>query len=270
MKAILEKPEPDKQNSSSNYFEQVVGIMGGVGPEATNYFTSLLVKLRLDNAKRDQDHIPYLVFNNPQIPDRTAHLVKGKQSPLPELLNTANVLKKAGSTFLVIPCNTCHPFAEEIEKTVGLIVLNMITLTVQNIIDNFGTNAKVGLLATDGTVKTQIYQNEFGRISNKIQMVLPTPKTQKNIMKAIYEIKSTSVNSNNINLLLTATEELIQKGANVVILGCTEIPLALTKNKRLFPIVDPMEILAKAVIEKTLSSKIRSFKNFWQLSPATQ
>ena len=266
MKAILKAQSP---SNSSNYFNQVVGIIGGVGPEATNYFISLLIKLRRDDAKKDQEHIPYLAFNNPQIPDRTEHLVNGKQNPVPEIIHTGKILKNAGAKFLAIPCNTCHAYIEEIEREVGLKVLNMIELTAKHIVQNYGEKIKIGLLATDGTIKSKIYQSELKKIAPKATLMTPTQKTQKKVMKAIYEIKSTSVNESNFRMLYEAAEEHIKNGASVVILGCTEIPLALTKNKRIFPVVDPMEVLAKAVIQRTLATKISPPKRLWPFNPAT-
>lgn len=238
--------------SEGNY-KELVGIIGGVGPEATNYFTSLLLKLRLPYANKDQDHIPYLLFNNPQIPDRTKYLLFGSESPIEELIRTGDSLKKAGATFLVIPCNAAHSFTKEIEESVGLPVMNMIDLTVQYIRDTYGKDVTVGLLATDGTIKSKIYQKTFNRITPEISIVLPDEKSQANVMKAIYEVKAFSTNENNFQLLFQSASKLKQKGASVIILGCTEIPLALTPEKCDFNRVDPMEILARKVIERIVT-----------------
>ena len=235
-------------------FNHLVGIIGGVGPEATNYFTSLLTKLR-GNVKKDQDHIPFLLFNNPQIPDRSGYLLYNQENPVPEMVDTGLLLKKAGATFLVIPCNTAHAFTEEIEKNVGIPVMNMIDLTVQYISKTYGQNATVGLLATNGTVKSNIYQDVFKKEAPKMKLVLPDEKDQINVMKAIYEIKSFSVNKNNTRLLSNAAANLKEQGATIIILGCTEIPLALSKEICNFERIDPMEILAERVIAKMLKGK---------------
>src|SRR5271155_1358200 len=92
-------------------YNEIAGIIGGIGPEASNYFISLLVSLHIKNVIKDQDHIPFLLFNNPQIPDRTEYLLKKSDvSPLQEMIKTGIALKKAGATFLAIPCNTAHAF----------------------------------------------------------------------------------------------------------------------------------------------------------------
>jgi len=239
----------------SSSYKEIVGIIGGIGPEATNYFTSLLVKLRLPYATKDQEHIPYLLFNNPQIPDRSKHILFEGENPVPEMVKTGRLLKQIGATFLVMPCNTSHPFVGEIEKGVGLPVMNMITLTVQHIAENYGSDVTVGVLGTDGTIKSEIYQETFKQIAPDISVVLPDAKMQFDVMKAIYDIKASSVSELNAQLLYNAAQKLKQQGATIIVLGCTEIPLALKEEVCNFVRIDPMELLAAKVIEKTLKGK---------------
>jgi aspartate racemase len=242
--------------SASNQFKELAGIIGGIGPEATLYFCSLLLKLRQKEVQKDQDHIPYIYFNNPQIPDRTAFLLTGVDSPLPEFIHTGNVLKNAGATFLVIPCNTAFAFNEEIEAEVGIPVLDMVEMAADNIVKNFGENAKVGVLATSGTLKSQIYQKAIAKKSEKASVLVPEDALQEKVMQVLYEIKSTSVTSESSKVLKSAAEDLAERGADVVILGCTEIPLALKKEDCNFPLIDPMELIAQEVIRRTLESRI--------------
>jgi aspartate racemase len=254
---------------SLSSFHHLVGIIGGVGPEATNYFTSLLVKMR-GNVQRDQDHIPFLLFNNPQIPDRSGYLLYNQENPVPEMVQTGLFLKRAGATFLVIPCNTAHAFTQEIEKGVGLPVMSMVDLTVQYIVKTYGNDVTVGLLGTNGTVHSKIYQETFAKIAPDISVLVPEEKSQTNVMKAIYEIKSFSVNEQNKRLLSEATEELKKRGATIIILGCTEIPLALPKEACDFERIDPMEVLAEKVIAKTLQSAFKipqKLTNFFSAKP---
>lgn len=241
---------------ASKHFEQVVGIIGGVGPEATSHFVNRLVKLRTKPANRDQDHIPYLLFNNPQIPDRTEFLLHGKESPLPELVHTAKMLKHAGATFICIICNTAHTFTTEIQEQVHLPVLNMIEITASHVLKTYGESVTVGLLATDGTIKTKLYQDAFAKIAPQVRILTPESTSQEKVMKAIYSIKAHSVNELNTLWLTEVAHELVAQGAKAVILGCTEIPLVFEKHKPTFIAVDPLELLAQAVIERTLKSKI--------------
>src|SRR5689334_19160291 len=147
----------------------LAGIIGGMGPAASVYLQKLIVDFT--PATKDQEHIPYLLHNNPQVPDRTAHLLGTGETPLPSLVKSAKQLKKAGATFLAFPCNTAHAYTMELEKEAGLSVVNMVSLTAKYVAKNFGKNAKVGLLATSGTIATQIFQQEFARVSKNITFI---------------------------------------------------------------------------------------------------
>jgi aspartate racemase len=252
---------------TSNHFNDVVGIIGGVGPEATNYFTSLLVKLRQEEATKDQDHVPFLVFNNPQIPDRSSYFNKNTESPLSELVRTGKILKEAGATFLVIPCNSSHGFIDEIEKILEIEVINMIKLTAKHIVEKFGRKAKVGLLATDATLLSKTYPTEFAKIAKDITLITPDSEDQKKVMEAIYNIKSDSVNSYNIYLLNRVAEKLMKQGASVIVHGCTEIPVAMAKTKIAYPSIDPMELTAKKIIDRTIASKVSNESSLTVMKP---
>ncbi|MGH7245802.1 MAG: aspartate/glutamate racemase family protein, partial [Candidatus Levyibacteriota bacterium] len=137
-------------------------------------------------------------------------------------------------------------------------VLNMIQLTAQFIVDTYGENATVGLLATDGTLQTQIYQKEFAKISPNIKIIAPDAPGQKNVMEAIYGekgIKAGCIDEHNYEMLNAQAKQLIDNGAQIAIEGCTEIPLVLSMKGSAFPIIDPMEVLAKEIIKRTMASK---------------
>jgi aspartate racemase len=238
-----------------NSYKEIAGIIGGIGPEATSYFTSLLIKFRLPYAAKDQDHIPYLLFNNPQIPDRSEFILNQSSiNPLPEMIRTGLALKNAGATFLVIPCNTAHTFAQALQNEVGLPLINIVDETAEYIHRKYGNNATVGVLATTGTIYAQLHQSALAKISPTITVLTPTEDEQAKVMKAIYDIKSNSVNKENTQELCNIATSLVNRGASTIILGCTEIPLALkTKHPKFFRI-DPMEILAQKVIERTILS----------------
>jgi aspartate racemase len=208
--------------------------------------------MRFAHAKRDQDHIPYLLFNNPQIPDRTEYLLGGRKSPLPELIHTAKILKSAGATFIAIPCNTAQTFGKQVERAAGISVLNMVELTAKYILNTYGKHITVGLLATDGTIKSNIYQEEFEKLNAGISVITPSSRKQKNVMNAIYDIKSVSANEANSELLIDASRELVSQGASVIILGCTEIPLLISDADSPLPTLDSTRLLARAAVQYAL------------------
>src|SRR5258705_3834006 len=123
--------------------KSLCGIVGGMGPAASVYLQNLIVKMT--PATRDQEHIPYLMYNNPQIPDRTAHLLRNGETPLPMLVNSSRILKNAGAKFLAFPCNTSHAYVKQIERLVGLPVVNMISLTVESVLSTYGPESTVGI-----------------------------------------------------------------------------------------------------------------------------
>ena len=108
--------------------DRVVGILGGMGPEATAEFYRYIVSLT--PAGRDQDHIKVLMYSNPKIPDRSRAITEGGESPLPYLVESAHVLERAGAGILAIPCNTAHYYLPELQARVDVPVLNMITETL--------------------------------------------------------------------------------------------------------------------------------------------
>lgn len=223
---------------------KTIGILGGMGPIATADFYRKIVLYT--KAERDQDHIHVIVDSNPKIPDRTDHIVGDGENPLNEMIRSAHTLERAGADFLVMPCNTAHYFFDELSKMVDIPFLNMIELTVNYIEKTYGYNTTVGLLATDGTNKTGIYDEYFGK--SRINLVKPE-ETQKFVMEFIYE----GIKKGNYTIgtdgFFKAVNELKKKGAELFILGCSELSSAKDIYKFEGNFVNPLDILAKKSIE---------------------
>ena len=112
--------------------DRIIGILGGMGPEATvDLFREIT---RLTPAEKDQDHVPVLVYSNSKIPDRTTAMLEGGEDPMPALIESARVLERAGAGVLVIPCNTAHYYLPELQKKVGIPILNMIVETLREFV----------------------------------------------------------------------------------------------------------------------------------------
>ncbi len=231
---------------------KTIGILGGMGPEATVDLYRWIVKLT--PAKKDQDHIPTIIFSYPQIPDRTQALIYGGENPLPYLIKGVRFLKKSGADFVIIPCNTSHKFLPEIMKQCNIPIINMIEETRNFIERNFSKVKKVGLLATTGTVKTHVYHDVFEK--SKIELIVPGENVQGGkVMEAIYGkegIKAGFINKRVVSLLVEAAKHLEKKGAEIIIMGCTEIPLALTQKDFHLPLISPVEILARHAVQLAL------------------
>lgn len=230
--------------------EKVIGILGGMGPEATVDFFSKIVKGT--RVKKDQDHLRILINNNPKIPNRTLAIQGKGPSPLRQMVRSAKVLEDAGADFIVIPCVTAHHFYDSLQKRTTIPIFHIVKETVRHIQNHFKGIEKIGLLATTGTLQAGLFQKAFAR--SKIKLILPTRDLQKNsVMKAIFGkegIKAIGPSAKSKRLILKASKELIRQGAQAIIAGCTEVPLVLKEGDLPIPVIDPIAILARVAIEK--------------------
>ena len=197
-----------------------IGILGGMGPLATVDFITKIIKQT--PANRDQDHIPLLVQSVPQIPDRTAHLMEKKASPLSALSRGLKTLVDAKVGCIAIPCNTAHYWYDDLAKVSNVPILHIAQACAEQLSQQQITS--VGLLATDGTLKAGFYPKELATFG--IDVTLPKTALQQRVMQGIYQVKSGLVEEGGY-LLEQCMGEMLQQGVERVILGCTEIPFAL-------------------------------------------
>jgi aspartate racemase len=234
----------------------IVGIIGGLGPAATVDIFDKIVKHT--PANRDQDHIKIIIENNPQIPDRTAALYGNGEDPSIALLASAEKLKSAGADFIIVPCNTAHAFLESVQQHVKIPILSMIEETVRHIAIKYPTVHRVGLLATSGTILSKVYEEPFSKAG--IDLLVPSTRSQQDlVMEAIYGeggIKSGQYFGLPRERLLAAAQELIGEGAQLIVLGCTEIPLAIKDGDVDVSFVDPSDILARVTVEHAIQKTI--------------
>jgi len=226
--------------------EKIIGILGGMGPEATIDLFYKIIKLT--PAKKDQDHLRIIIDNNPKIPDRTAAILRKGEDPLPALQQSARNLQKAGADFIIIPCNTAHYFLPRIQESVNIPIINMIEETTKETRQRTPQIKKVGLLASMGIYKTEVYYQHF-KIFN-IEVISPEEKDKEEVMKAIYAVKAGDLSNEVKDNILKIAQKLIDKGAEAIIAGCTEIPLILKEGDILVPLIDPTQVLAKAAVQK--------------------
>ena len=226
-----------------------LGIVGGVGPAATVDFMAKVV--RHTPAGRDQEHIKMVVEQNPQIPDRTANLLFNEADPTMAMYATCKRLESSGANAIAIPCNTAHAFVERIQPYLRVPIVNMLSETIGAIAEQYGSGKTIGLLATSGTVQSQVY-HEAARLAG-LQLITPGFDYQQLVMNAIYGergIKAGFTDGLCKDQLLLAAEHLCELGADVLILGCTELPLVLSHcddfkiREHTVALVDPTTILA--------------------------
>jgi aspartate racemase len=230
-----------------------IGIVGGVGPAATVDFLDKIV--RNTPARRDQEHIKVVVEQNPQIPDRTAHLLKGETDPTIALYAACKRLEADGASIVTLPCNTAHAFVGRIQPFLSIPIVNMLQETAKAIRQNRDGCAKVGLLATSGTIESRVYHDAI--IPAGFELIVPDAENQERVMNAIYGprgAKAGLTRGECYDDLLAALISLARRGAEVIILGCTELPLLLAQNDA-FPVdgktvavLDPTDILARKCV----------------------
>lgn len=226
--------------------EKIIGILGGMGPEATIDLFYKIIKST--PAGKDQEHLRIIIDNNPKIPDRTAAILGKGEDPLPALQETARNLEKAGADFIIIPCNTAHYFLPLIQESVKIPILNMIEETAKETRKRIPQIQKVGLLASIGIYETEIYHQQFKKIN--IEVISPEEKDKEEVMKAIYAVKAGNLSEWIKKSILKIAQKLIDKGAEVIIAGCTEIPLILKEGDVSVLLIDPTQVLAKAAVQK--------------------
>ena len=224
--------------------EKVIGILGGMGPEATADLFHRII--RATPVEKDQDHPRIIIYSNSKVPDRTPAISGEGPSPVPEMVKAARALEAAGADFLIIPCNTAHYFIEELRESVGIPILHMIEFATERVCCELPNVERAGLIATDGTVRSGIYHKTFEQ--RGIEIITPSEELQQTSMDAIYgNIKKGNLEGGR-KIVLKVANELVDRGAQIIICGCTEISLVLKKGDAPVPVVDPLQMLAEAAV----------------------
>lgn len=232
--------------------EKIVGIFGGMGTEATVDFFAKVVALT--HAKKDQDHLRIIIYNNPKIPDRTEAILNKDESILPALVETSRTLERAGADFIVIPCNTVHYLHENLQKEISIPILHMIKEVFHSVRASPPGCSRVGLLATTGTVNSNLYQKEF--LKAGIEVITPTSQSQDEVMKAILKIKANQEKEQARKDLIREGNTLIECNAEALILGCTDISLVIKAGDFKVPVFDSTTILAEATVKFARSGNV--------------
>lgn len=224
----------------------LVGVLGGMGPQATVDFLNKLVANTPANC--DQEHVPVLIASVPQIPDRTRAFKGLGESPLPTLIANARRLIAGGARIIVMPCNTAHLWFDALSTALPVPMMHIVDSAIDAVTACSPPIRTVGLLATKATLDSGLYVRRSGRAGHRIEWRLPTCFEVDNwIMPAIQEIKA-GRSSNAAPLLKQAAEALISRGAGAILLGCTELPLGFNANEMSVPVVDAGESLARQTV----------------------
>lgn len=226
---------------------RLIGVLGGMGPAATIDFMAKIVMLT--PATRDQDHVPLLVHDVPQIPDRSSAIAMGSDAPFLPMLAGLMQLARGGAEVIAIPCNTAHHWHERLARNCNIPLLHIADAVVDMLATEGTSGPPIALLATRGTVSAGLYQTRFTAADRAL--MLPDAGTQKLIEGAIAAVKGNDAAAG--DLAEAAAERLLAAGAGRLLLACTELPIAFAGSRHAEFTIDATEALARACVRASLA-----------------
>jgi aspartate racemase len=238
------------KNSSSPW--KTVGILGGLGPEATaSFFYKIVAKTP---ARKDQEHIPMVIFSNPKIPDRSASCLRGQNDVFISLIDGIKFLINSKVNLIAIPCVSSHLYYQELIEGFSIPILNIVDETTSYVANNKPEIQKIGILATTVTINKMLFTNAFNKFN--IDTIVPRKEIQENsVMPAIYFIKA-GEKKRATEMIDKAIRELVARGAQAIVAGCTEISLIANPGSSSVPVIDALDCLADAVVREAFQVKL--------------
>ena len=224
--------------------KKTVGVLGGMGPDATVDFMARVIAAT--PATVDQDHIHMLVDNDPTIPARQDALLQGGPDPGPAIALMAQRLQTAGADFLVMPCNTAHAYSGAITAAVEIPLLSIIDVTLAAC----SAFESVGLLATEGCLQAGVYQTAVRGTST--ELVLPNDAELREFMALTFRVKQGDRSAQLAVDMAGLADALHTRGAQAIIAGCTEIPLVLDSSAVKCPLISSTDELARQTVALAL------------------
>lgn len=224
---------------------KTVGVLGGMGPDATVDFMAKVIALT--PAAKDQDHLQMLVDHNPKVPNRRDAILADGEDPGPALAAMARRLQEAGAEFLVIPCNTAYVFQDAITAATSIPLISIIDVTIDAVSEQSPGAKKVGILATDGCLMAGVYQDQLA--DQGFEPILPTDIELTNFMDLTNKIKSGYQGEVVAGAMRKLAQALESRGAQAIIAGCTEIPLVLDATMLDVPLISSTDVLAQVTAQ---------------------
>ncbi len=223
--------------------EKVVGIIGGMGPEATVDLMQRII--RLTPASDDKDHVRCIVDNNPKVPSRIKAIIEGEgEDPGPVMADMARRLEAWGADFLAIPCNTAHYYYDVVREAVSIPVVNMIDLVVDQVKTRFGNEQKIGMLASPAVAITRLYTERFEALG--IKTTWPDPEHQNYVFDIIKQVKAGHTSPDMHRQYVRVCDHLKNQDVRVAIVACTE--LSAFGGKQPLTTIDASQVLATEIV----------------------
>ena len=225
--------------------QKTVGVLGGMGPEATVDFMAKVIALT--DASCDQDHVRMLVDHNPHVPNRQDAILGDGEDPGPVLADMAADLEASGADFLVIPCNTAYVFEDAILAATHIPLISIIGVSIAAAQERAPDAERIGVLATDGCLKSGVFQ--AGLEAAGLEAALPTGDELRELMALVKTIKAGKHTDDTGRAMTSLAEALVARGAGAVIAGCTEIPLVLDQDAVSVPLISSTDALASITVQ---------------------
>lgn len=228
--------------------EKVIGIMGGMGPEAgADLFLQITAAT---HAKTDTDHLHIIMDSNPKMPSRQDAILRGTESPVPAMIEVARNLVRAGADAVIIGANTAHYFYDEVAAAVPVPFLHIIDEAVQETRRRVPGIRRLGVMATTAAMQAGVYEKSCGKFG--IEVMAVPEDVQSRMQAAIFDhdygFKYNGRTERCVSEAEAVAQYLIGQGAEALIMGCTEIPLILGDAAFSVPLVDPNKTIAEAAV----------------------
>ena len=229
----------------TDHVKKTAGVMGGMGPDSTVDFMARVIALT--HSGSDQDHVHMIVDHDPTVPNRQRAIREGLTDVTDALGAMAKRLEEAGADFLVMVCNTAHVFLDGVHANTNIPFINIIDESV-NEIDRICPEARqVGVLATDGCLITDIYQDAI-TASGRTPLV-PEGAALEQLMSLITAIKAGNQGEDIRRSMQASANALVDQGADAIISGCTEIPIVFEGENCSVPVIASTYVLARRTLE---------------------
>lgn len=229
-----------------------LGIVGGMGSVAAGYFFKRLIELT--PAKTDQEYIEAFVHNNTRVPDRTRGILHGGDSPLQELKRSVSLLNSVGVDYILFACMTSHYFIESLRRESRAELIDAVEETARAVRNRYPHVKKVGILASTGAIKVGVFQDKFKAFG--IDTVILNDEDQVAcFMEPIYEdwgIKAGNRGERISERFRQGMRILQSQGADVIVAGCSELPLAIGPADSPLPLIDSIDAVLESAIERCL------------------
>jgi len=235
--------------------KKIIGVIGGAGVAATNKLNCLIEEfLTVNGAYRDFHHPEIISYQAVNVPSRSMFLEGKGESFVPGYIQVGNKLKSVGADILCMSCNTAHYAIEELQREIGLPIINMVELTILKVANNY-PDAKVGLIASDGCLLGNVYEKYFIKHLPDAKIIYPNQVMQKEVTRGICNIK----NSNRFlaedhpdrpkKIFRNICNYLAESGAEIIVLGCTDIAVDfIPSDYNRVIIIDSLTVLANSII----------------------